>query len=161
MKKVVGAKSGPPIGTERPANSDLVTHVSASIAVVRIQEIKATDGVKYWVLIRPHSGLCVPHTVAQNEIFFLPSYRSNATSAKARAPEWSRNIAKAVEEHWDDTEEPPEAVELKARLEDTDSDSKARPRNHPYLSLFAEGGQADDTMDADDFEALVTEITER
>ena len=81
--------------------------------------MKATDGVKYWLLMKPKGGLCVPHTVAQNEVFFLPQSRTNVGSLKMRATEWSRQVVKLIEELRDVEDEPTAKQLMYRRAYDT------------------------------------------
>jgi len=62
------------------------------LVVVKVAE-EETTGLKYWVLLKPKTDLCTPHTVPQIEVFFLKDFRENIGQFKLRGPSWSKLVS--------------------------------------------------------------------
>jgi len=61
------------------------------LVVVKVAE-EETTGLKCWVLLKPKTDLCTPHTVPQIEVFFLKDFRENIGQFKLRGPLWSKLV---------------------------------------------------------------------
>lgn len=78
------------VGTDRPR--DILTHYETElplIAVAQVVQLHPDEGVKLWVLLKPKSGLCTPHTVAQVSVFYLAQFRDGTAVQRDRGREWN------------------------------------------------------------------------
>ena len=113
-------------------NEQRALHHASQIAKLN-KPVTTADGrttvqTQYWwslwqlkssVLIKPSQDICVPHTVSQQEVFFLHHFRANTTIKKERATLWANKIREVVSQLTDSGNEPSAKQDIYRRSKDT------------------------------------------
>ena len=93
-KQITGKRQS--VGHIVPDAQYIVNANSEFVPLMAVTQVASAERVKYWVLLKPVAGLCTPYPIAQDQVFFLPDFRTNNAQRKTRGPSWGEEVSKVV-----------------------------------------------------------------
>lgn len=94
-KKIKSLQKQKPVGVTEPKEEDIFKWDDAQPPVFVVTEIVKTqpEGIQLYALLNPKNGLCTPHSIAQDQVFYRHEFRDGTTDKKSRGPAWNGNVA--------------------------------------------------------------------
>jgi hypothetical protein len=95
MMRAGQGKQGTLVGVKEPVDGNIVKWGSREPTVLVVTEVRETkpDRIQLWAIIKPRNGLCVPHAIGQDLVFYRHEFRDSVSGHKKRCGRWNANVA--------------------------------------------------------------------